>query len=58
MTCSHLLNQKANATEEAGGCGQIILNYEMVHLKPALKEPLAGHGVAMIARLSLTMGAF
>lgn len=31
---------------------------EMVHLNPALKEPLAGHGVAMIARLSLNMGAF
>lgn len=58
MTCSHLLEQKANATEGAGGCEQIILDCEMAHLNPALKEPLAGYGVAMIARLSLTTGAF
>lgn len=54
----HLLEQKANATEGAGGCEQIILDCKMVHLSPALKEPLPGQGVAMIARLSLTIGAF
>lgn len=41
-----------------GKCEHIILDCEMVHLTPALKEPLAGHGVAMVARLSLTKGAF
>lgn len=58
MTCSHLLEQKANAAEGAGGCKQIIPDCEMVHLNPALKEPLAGHRVAMIARLSLTIEPF
>lgn len=58
MTCSHLLEQKANATEEAGGCEQIILDCEMVHLNSVLKETLAAHGVTMIARVSLTIGAF
>lgn len=58
MTCSHLLEQKANAAEGAGGCEGVIPGCEMVHLNPALKEQLAGQRVAIIARLSLTIGAF
>jgi len=58
MICSHLLKQKANATGGEGGCGQIILDCEMVHLNPVLKEPLAGDGVAAIARVSLSIEAF
>lgn len=55
MICSHLLNQKADAAEGEGGCGQITPACDTVHLNPLLEEPLAGDGVAAIASLSLSV---